>query len=282
MLAIQRDYNILGELSGVYLNITKIAPKIIVGGFIGGLLLGYIEYLSLKCIHKRDETLVILKVKDTGECLPPNDKITGNIATIANNNQNIDSHKISNSGFLNNLLTEEFDELDVEEKVPQKLSGFYTLELWGRYKKSQRSNTQKGSKYKGESSVATTINNVESSVSRTLARITVYWAHGGNSDSNTKKNLSSTGEKLKEGAIAVDPKVIPYGSVVKIKGKNNELKAVDTGGAVKARTAAKIAGRNKEEKSAPVIDVFFQNKSDALRYAANNPPFQWIEIKKPN
>ena len=61
-----------------------------------------------------------------------------------------------------------------------------------------------------------------------LARVTVYWPEEG--DFYTRNRKSSTGVRLRDGHCAVDPKVIPYGSVVNVPGIGR-LIAVDTGGA---------------------------------------------------
>ena len=116
-----------------------------------------------------------------------------------------------------------------------------------------------------------------------LARVTVYWAKGGGTDSWSAKKQSATGVKLSGGEhAAVDPKVIPYGSSVKIKnpesGETRIVKAVDTGGDVKNRKAAVALGKTETEKKAPVIDLFFENRSEALAYASRNPHFQWVDI----
>jgi 3D (Asp-Asp-Asp) domain-containing protein len=105
------------------------------------------------------------------------------------------------------------------------------------------------------------------------ARITVYWK---NSDSDTRQLKSSTGVRLHQGHVAVDPKVIPYGSTVKIKGWG-EFVAVDTGSAVKSRKAAKAMG-----KDVPVVDVFFLDKDDALKAAENKPIFAQVEVVPPS
>lgn len=61
--------------------------------------------------------------------------------------------------------------------------------------------------------------------------------------------ITSTGTKAKDGrTIAVDPGVIPYGSIVKING--NEYVAEDCGGAIK---------NNK-------IDIFFNTHQEALEW----------------
>jgi 3D (Asp-Asp-Asp) domain-containing protein len=117
-----------------------------------------------------------------------------------------------------------------------------------------------------------------------LARITVYWAKGRGTDKWSAQNISSTGTKLKCGVhAAVDPKVIPYGSKVKLtKGTKEVLvKAVDTGSHVKKRKAAIAMGKTPLEKNAPVVDLFFQTRSDAMAYAKNNPHFQWVKVYPP-
>jgi 3D (Asp-Asp-Asp) domain-containing protein len=100
------------------------------------------------------------------------------------------------------------------------------------------------------------------------ARITVYWKNGKGSDYYTRKGMSSTNTVLKEGHVAVDPKDIPYFSEIDIPQLNKfNLKAVDTGGAVKKDTAAKKSG----DKVDTTIDIFFENRKDALSWAYNNP-----------
>jgi 3D (Asp-Asp-Asp) domain-containing protein len=114
-----------------------------------------------------------------------------------------------------------------------------------------------------------------------LARVTVYWAHGSGTDKWSAKKQSSTGTRLECGQhAAVDPKVIPYGSKLEVQkyGREVVVKAVDTGSAVKKRKAAIAMAKNDQQKKAPVIDLFFEKKSDALHYAKNNPPYQWVEV----
>jgi 3D (Asp-Asp-Asp) domain-containing protein len=94
-------------------------------------------------------------------------------------------------------------------------------------------------------------------------RLTVYWAKGGDTDGNSAKKRSSTGYTLKQGeSIAVDPKIIPYSKEVIIPNVGL-VKAVDTGTDV----------RNKKASGGklPVIDVFFEHKRDAIKFADNNP-----------
>lgn len=72
--------------------------------------------------------------------------------------------------------------------------------------------------------------------------------------------ITSTGTKAKQGrTIAVDNNVIPYGSKVKINGK--EYVAEDCGGAIKSKH----------------IDVFFNNHNDALDFGVQ---YANVYIKK--
>lgn len=101
-------------------------------------------------------------------------------------------------------------------------------------------------------------------------RLTVYWAKGGDTDSDSAKLKSSTGYTLKQGeSIAVDPRIIPYTKEVLIPNVGL-VKAVDTGTAVKQKRAS--GGK------LPVIDVFFLHKKDAIRFANNNPKVVKVAI----
>jgi hypothetical protein len=93
-----------------------------------------------------------------------------------------------------------------------------------------------------------------------LARVTVYWPDEG--DFYTRKRKSSTGVRLRDGHCAVDPKIIPYGSVVNVPGIGS-LVAVDTGSAVISRRAARQAARTGLQRKAIVIDVFCSSRSKA-------------------
>jgi 3D (Asp-Asp-Asp) domain-containing protein len=105
-----------------------------------------------------------------------------------------------------------------------------------------------------------------------LARLTAYWEDEG--DYYTGRGMSATGVRLHDGLCAVDPNIIPYGSVVEIAGVGKYL-AVDTGSAVIARLAARESGHTAAERNALVIDIFFESRRDgeaftaaAARYAA--------------
>lgn len=89
------------------------------------------------------------------------------------------------------------------------------------------------------------------------AWITAYWSYP-KQDKWTSKNQSSTGIFLKEGEhIAVDPKIIPYGSEIQLP-DGTIRKAVDTGSAVVKRKASK--GKYI------IVDVYFYSKSEALKW----------------
>src|SRR5215471_4833833 len=115
-----------------------------------------------------------------------------------------------------------------------------------------------------------------------LARVTVYWAHGGRgSDPYSRQHKSATGQRLQQGHCAVDPKKIPYGSRV-ILPDGSALRAVDTGMAVQNRKAARRTGRTTGERNAIVIDKFFETKQQALAWANSNPPFVNVKVVPPN
>jgi 3D (Asp-Asp-Asp) domain-containing protein len=119
---------------------------------------------------------------------------------------------------------------------------------------------------------------------RILARVTTYWADGPGTDYWSARNQSSTSTKLVcKHHAAVDPKLIPYGSglIVQYGKKRILVEAVDTGGDVKNRKAARRLGRTAKEVNAPVVDLFFQSREEALTYARTNPPFQWVDIIPP-
>lgn len=110
----------------------------------------------------------------------------------------------------------------------------------------------------------------------TLARITTYWP---NEDRYTRHHKSATGERLHEGSAAVDPRAIPYGSRILLA--DGALTADDTGRDVRNRKAARLSGRTPEEKQALVVDLFFENKSRAMRWASSHDLFQKLQIIEP-
>ena len=114
-----------------------------------------------------------------------------------------------------------------------------------------------------------------------LARVTVYWASGGGgSDAGTRAHKCATGARLRAGHCAVDPKKIAYGS--KVVFPDATCIAVDTGRDVINRKAARRSGRTATERSALVVDRFFETKGQALRWASANPHFMTLRVLSPN
>jgi len=101
-------------------------------------------------------------------------------------------------------------------------------------------------------------------------RITAYWAKGGDTDGWSAKRQSSTGVKLRPNvSVAVDPSIIPYFSRIYIPNLGFRV-AHDTGTAVINKKAS--GGKY------PVIDIFFLNKKDALKFANNNPKIVKVKV----
>lgn len=97
-------------------------------------------------------------------------------------------------------------------------------------------------------------------------RLTVYWK---TEDKWTNAGKTSTGGPLVSyETVAVDPKVFPYGSVIKIPELGLKTVARDTGSAVKAKTASKKMGKN-----CPVVDLYIRNRKDALDFIKKTPYF---------
>jgi len=114
-----------------------------------------------------------------------------------------------------------------------------------------------------------------------LARVTVYWASGGGgSDAGTRGHQCSTGARLRSGHCAVDPKKIPYGS--KVIFPDATCVAVDTGPDVVNRKAARRSGRTANERSAIVVDRFFETKDEAMNWADAHPHFMTLRVESPN
>jgi 3D (Asp-Asp-Asp) domain-containing protein len=120
---------------------------------------------------------------------------------------------------------------------------------------------------------------VEGTVGGTLARVTAYWAAEG--DYYTRHHLAATGVRLHDGHCAVDPNIIPYGSVVAIAGVGTFL-AVDTGTAVIERKAAREAGRTYAERHALVVDLFFSSRSAGEAFASSAAKWAPISWWTPN
>jgi 3D (Asp-Asp-Asp) domain-containing protein len=104
-----------------------------------------------------------------------------------------------------------------------------------------------------------------------FARVTEYSKTEKGCDPDTKQGRTSTGVSVraacektgKIGIVAVDPKIIPYGSLVVLPDGRKYL-AADTGGAVKSRKAAIVLAKRqkKPEKfgKAPVLDFYSYSK----------------------
>ena len=106
-----------------------------------------------------------------------------------------------------------------------------------------------------------------------LARITVYWPGEG------QLRACSNGARLRAGHCAVDPKKIPYGSRVLFP--DATCVAVDSGPAVVNRASARACGRTSAQRSAIVIDRFFETKQAALDWANSHPQFMTVRIAEP-
>jgi 3D (Asp-Asp-Asp) domain-containing protein len=104
------------------------------------------------------------------------------------------------------------------------------------------------------------------------ARVTYYWPGNG----GQVGHQTSTGVKAECGKSAsVDPRVIPYGSKIHIPAMGKVVVAVDTGGAVKNRTASRRLGRENI-----VIDIFCRSRAEAQRRIKEYPMFMTIYIEK--
>ncbi len=106
-------------------------------------------------------------------------------------------------------------------------------------------------------------------------RLTVYWK---TEDKWTNAGKTSTGGPLVSyETVAVDPKVFPYGSIIKIPALGLKTVARDTGSAVKAKTAAKKMGKN-----CPVIDLYIRDKQKALDFIEKAPYFVDVIVDSEN
>jgi 3D (Asp-Asp-Asp) domain-containing protein len=102
--------------------------------------------------------------------------------------------------------------------------------------------------------------------SNTVARVTYYWGC---------KNTSTGNRPVSGKTIAVDPKIIPYGSKIIIPQMGKTFLAHDTGSAVKSRLASK-----KLKKNNIVVDIYCASKSEAQIYINKYPMFMPIQIIK--
>jgi hypothetical protein len=109
-----------------------------------------------------------------------------------------------------------------------------------------------------------------------LARVTVYWATG----DAQQQRAAYNGARLRPGHCAVDPDKIPYGSKV-VFADGDECKAIDTGPAVVNRKAARLSGRNANQREAIVVDRYFETKEQALAWADSHPHFMTLRVITP-
>lgn len=107
-----------------------------------------------------------------------------------------------------------------------------------------------------------------------LARVTAYWRAEG-----CGFRAASTGARLRDGDCAVDPAKIPFGSRVIFD--DAACRAVDTGPDVINRRAARLSGRNERERSALVIDRFFESKSQAMAWTSGHSHFVKVWVLPP-
>ncbi|MBO0695591.1 MAG: hypothetical protein J2P56_05760 [Verrucomicrobia bacterium] len=105
-----------------------------------------------------------------------------------------------------------------------------------------------------------------------LARVTCYWAGEGH-------KYASTGQRLRAGHCAVDPKRIPYGS--KVIFPDRTCTAVDTGPALVNRKAARQCGRTASQLKAIVVDRFFETKREAMEWTNAHAQFMTLQIVRP-
>lgn len=104
-------------------------------------------------------------------------------------------------------------------------------------------------------------------------RLTVYWK---TEDKWTNAGKTSTGKPLVSyKTVAVDPKVFPYGSIIKIPELGLKTVAHDTGTDVKSRKAAKKMGRD-----VPVIDLYIREKHKALDFIKKAPYFVDVIVEQ--
>jgi 3D (Asp-Asp-Asp) domain-containing protein len=104
-----------------------------------------------------------------------------------------------------------------------------------------------------------------------LARVTVYW-----NSAASGSRACWNGVRLRAGHCAVDPRRIPYGSRVVFP--DLACVAVDTGPDVVNRKAARLCARNAIEKSALVVDRFFETKGEALAWARAHPAYMTLKV----
>lgn len=108
-----------------------------------------------------------------------------------------------------------------------------------------------------------------------LVRVTGYWRGEGSG-----QRAAWNGARLQPGHCAVDPKKIPYGS--KVVFPDIECTAVDTGPSVVSRKSARYCGRTAAQKSALVVDRFFETKRDAVVWTNAHSQFITVRVITPD
>lgn len=108
-----------------------------------------------------------------------------------------------------------------------------------------------------------------------LVRVTGYWRGEGSGE-----RAAWNGARLRAGHCAVDPRKIPYGSTVVFP--DAECVAVDTGPAVVSRKSARYCGRTPAQKSALVVDRFFETKKEAVVWSNAHPQFIVVRVITPD
>lgn len=105
-------------------------------------------------------------------------------------------------------------------------------------------------------------------------RLTVYWKA---EDGWTRRGFTSTGGPLVSyETVAVDPKVFPYGSIIEIPSLGLKTVARDCGKDVISRKASRKMGKN-----CPVIDLYIEDKEEAISFANTSPYFVDVYYEPP-
>lgn len=104
-----------------------------------------------------------------------------------------------------------------------------------------------------------------------IARVTAYAPDEPGADWYTRRRKCSSDVRLRlrAGHCSVDPRLIPYGSLVKVEGWGT-FRAVDTGDAVVNQRASR--------RKFPIIDVFFERWQEALEAVEQKPKIVKVEV----
>jgi cystine transport system substrate-binding protein len=100
-------------------------------------------------------------------------------------------------------------------------------------------------------------------VSKTETKVVEWYyfvatGYSANDPTQGTNNKTATGKEVYEGIIAVDPKIIPLGTVVEIKDLGKFI-AEDTGGKIKGNR----------------VDIYFNSKEEAKKFGTKNI---WLRI----